>query len=196
MRFPNDYQSNSEVVTTYGYATLADEKKFLSTEMTSEYDYKGSLVNQRVTTKSPTGRGQATSDDDSGGTSGSGNTGDDRTTPYQRGQTSSTAQAFKDAANPNLKAEKESRTLNGLSLYDSSFPIHNVDKLIELTEAISWLNRRTKETVTMTIYEYPHLIDFNDRILFNGAQYFLVSNVAMTNARVFNEQRVTFTRWY
>ena len=48
----------------------------------------------------------------------------------------------------------------------------------------------------MTIYEYPHLIDFNDRILFNGAQYFLVSNVAMTNARVFNEQRVTFTRWY
>ena len=96
----------------------------------------------------------------------------------------------------NYYTETQSRTLNGLSLYDSSFPIHNVDKLVELTAAIQWLNRRTKETVTFTLYECPHLIDFNDRIIFNGAQYFLVSNVATTNARIFNEQRISLVRWY
>ena len=237
-RYPNDFTSNSRVVTTYGYLTLADGKKFLSTEMVSEYDANDKLVDQRVTTKSPTGRGQGTSDDDAGGSSGSGNIGDDRVTPYQLAQANKTGEAafenalgnydstwdkalkdytssdpvdvdafkksfdesFNDAFSSshegNYYTERQSRTLNGLSLYDSSFPIHNVGKLMELTEAIRWLNRRTKETVTMTIYEYPHLIDFNDRILFDGAQYFLVSNVAMTNARVFNEQRVTFTRWY
>lgn len=244
VRYPNDFTSNSRVITTYGYLTLADGKKFLSTEMVSEYDANDKLVDQRVTTKSPTGRGQGTSDDDAGGSSGSGNIGDDRVTPYQLAQANKTGEAafenalgsydstwdktladytskmehstptpaqvqelkekfqksFNDAFSSNHEAdyytERQSRTLNGLSLYDSSFPIHNVGKLMELTEAVRWLNRRTKETVTMTIYEYPHLIDFNDRILFNGAQYFLVSNVAMTNARVFNEQRVTFTRWY
>ena len=96
----------------------------------------------------------------------------------------------------NYYTEQQSRTLNGLSLYDSSFPIHNVGKLVELTAAIKWLNRRTKETVTFTLYEYPHLIDFNDRIIFNGSEYFLVSNVATTNARIFNEQRVSMVRWY
>ena len=96
----------------------------------------------------------------------------------------------------NYYTETQSRTLNGLSLYDSSFPIHNVNKLVELTAAIKWLNRRTKETVTFTLYECPHLIDFNDRIIFNGAEYFLVSNIATTNARIFNEQRISLVRWY
>ena len=241
IEYPSDRTSNSRVVTTYGYLKLSDGKKFLSTEMVSEYDANDKLVDQRVTTKSPTGRGQGTSDDDAGGSSGSGNIGDDRVTPYQRAQASKTSEAafenalgdydstwdkalndytssagtdpvdvaafkknfddsfndaFKSDHESNYYTERQSRTLNGLSLYDSSFPIHNVGKLVELTAAIKWLNRRTKETVTFSLYEYPHLIDFNDRILFNGSEYFLVSNVATTNARIFNEQRVSMVRWY
>ena len=160
--------------------------------------------------------------EDIGGVVGQ-NTGDDRVTPFARykanslndSSSSSGASGTFDALNDidssgaywynpetgkweklNETVDTQSRTINGLSLYDSSFPIHNTDKLIELTEAIKWLNRRTKETVTFTLYEYPHLIDFNDRIIFNGAQYFLVSNIATTDAHIFNEQRISMVRWY
>ena len=87
-------------------------------------------------------------------------------------------------------------TTNGLSLYDSSFPIHNEDKLIRVTNALKWLNRKTQETLTLSVYEFNHLIDFNDRIIFGGNEYFLVSNTAMTTSRLLNEQNLTLTRWY
>ncbi len=152
------------------------------------------------------------------------NTGDDRVTPFSHYKAGSLSDSFKNSSGGaktfdsidniessgayyfnretgkwekiNETVDTQSRTLNGLSLYDSSFPIHNVEKLVELTAAVQWLNRRTKETVNFTLYEYPHLIDFNDRIIFNGAEYFLVSNIATTNARVFNEQRISLVRWY
>ena len=87
-------------------------------------------------------------------------------------------------------------TTNGLSLYDSSFPIHNEATLIKVTKALKWLNRKTQETLNISLYEFPHLIDFDDRVVFNGNEYFLVNNTATTTPRIFNEQNLTLVRWY
>ncbi|MBR6012791.1 MAG: hypothetical protein IK062_03285, partial [Selenomonadaceae bacterium] len=70
-------------------------------------------------------------------------------------------------------------TIDGNPLIDTSFPVADKDKLIELTDAIKWLNRKVKETVAFDLYNYPHLIDFNDKIMFNGKFYFLESNTAL-----------------
>ena len=110
-----------------------------------------------------------------------------------------------------------------MALFDVSFPIQNInedsldflsweeqggkpegiidsslgaDYLIELTEAIKWLNRRTKENVSITIYDFPHLIDFNDKIILYGADYFLVNNTARATPRIRNEQTLTLVRWF
>ena len=93
-------------------------------------------------------------------------------------------------------AEKESVTLSGIALYDSSFPVSGAEKLIELTAALKWLNRKTQETISMDIYDYPHVIDFNDRIIFNGATYFLESNTVVKTPRIVNKQSVQLVRWY
>lgn len=212
---------DTKTVTTYGYSTWFG-RVYLSTEMIEMYskgkDFIYHLDDTRITTKSPTGRGQVATNDDSGNADSGGGTGDDRPTPYQESRTNLAKEAALENKLPdfpdmdedkfvkqtafnadhelNYYTEKLSRTVNGLSLYDSAFPIHNTGKLIALTNAIKWLNRRTKETVTMTIYEYPHLIDFNDRIIFEGNVYFLVSNTATTTERIFNEQRITMVRWY
>lgn len=206
--------SNSTTVTTYGYLTLPDGKKFLSTEMTSEYDAHGTLVEQRVTTKSPTGRGQGTSSNDNGASSTGADKGDDRETPYQRYSTAQTKEAalqhssdlnnstaqgsdyFNSTHAPDYYTYTESRTINGLLLYDSSYPIHDEATLIKITNAIKWLNRKTRETVTLSIYGFPHLIDFNDRIILDGNEYFLVSNKLSITPRLFNEQALTLTRWF
>ena len=87
-------------------------------------------------------------------------------------------------------------TTNGLSLYDSSFPIHDEATLIKVTKALKWLNRKTQETLNISLYEFPHLIDFDDRVVFNGNEYFLVNNTATTTPRIFNEQNLTLVRWY
>lgn len=230
---PYEPSEDTKTVTTYGYMTLDDGKKFLSTEMIEEYVKSSSgtayeLENTRVTTKSPTGRGQGATADNQGNVSASGNTSDDRVTPRSKKSKSASSDT-----------QKKYRDIDGFSLIDTSFPIQDIsseqfdssvpwdkvregkirvtigDKLVaegtdidsvdtakgrgrleELTEAIKWLNRKTKETVTITLYEFPHLIDFNDRILLFGKEYFLVRNTATTTPRVFNEQQITLERWF
>ena len=142
--------------------------------------------------------------------------GDDRVSPY-----SSAREINEDP----YETVTEHCDVEGLTLFDMSFPIQNairenfteapfpiiglteeqinsVDtakghgRLKQITEDIKWLNRRTQETVTFSLYNFPHLIDFNDRILLNGAEYFLVANSASSKPRVFNEQNLTLRRWF
>lgn len=87
-------------------------------------------------------------------------------------------------------------TIYGNPLIDTSFPVVNQDKLAELSAAIRWLNRKTQETISMDIYNYPHVIDFNDRIIFNGNTYFLDSNSVTRTPRIVNKQSITIVRWY
>ena len=81
------------------------------------------------------------------------------------------------------------------ALFDTEFPISDTATLKKLTHDIEWLNRKTEEKVTMDIWQYGHLIDFTDRIKFNGNTYYLESNhVSRTPDEL--KQTVTFIRWY
>lgn len=187
---PYNHTADTRTVTTYGYKTLANNQKFLSTEMVTMYE-NGKWVDTRVTTKSPTGRGQGATTDNSGNTDTGGNISDDRATPYSEKKAAELIKSL-----PENATDSDGQFVDGVSLYDSSFPIHDTATLIRLTEALKWLNRRTREIVTLSIYNFPHLVDFNDRIVLFGNEYYLVSNRAHTNPRIYNEQALTLVRWY
>lgn len=89
------------------------------------------------------------------------------------------------------------------SLIDTEFPVIGEDYLWELTKAIEWLNRKTQETVTVEVVAnvrsgvpyVKHIVDFTERIKFNGSEYFLVSNVVELTPRSLR-QTIKMTRWY
>lgn len=247
---PQAEDEDTKTVTTYGYMTLGNGKKFLSTEMIEKYSIgeNGSweLEDTRITTKSPTGRGQGATTDDKGNSSASGNIGDDRVSPYSADNPTydnpiySKPKSGSSGGGGGGNTIDEYRDIEGLTLIDTSFPIQNISseefdflpwdwdavrdgkatvtidgkpvspdfniedidtakgrgRLRELTDAIKWLNRKTQETVTLTLYEFPHLINLNDRILLDGNIYFLENNVAKTTPRIFNEQALTLVRWF
>lgn len=93
--------------------------------------------------------------------------------------------------------ERDINKITGFNpLIDTDFPVLDSDIYAALIDAYAWLNRRTQETVTLSIYNCPHLFDFNDRILLDGYEYFLVGNTARTTSRIFNEQTLTLRRWF
>ena len=81
-------------------------------------------------------------------------------------------------------------------LIDTDFPVLDANIYSQLIAAYAWLNRRTQETLTFDVYDYPHLIDFNDRILFGGYEYHLVSNTATSNENIRNKQSLRIVRWF
>ena len=88
-------------------------------------------------------------------------------------------------------------------LVDTAFPVKGEAYLWELTKAIEWLNRKTQETVTVEIIanirggvpDVNHIVDFTERIKFNGSEYFLVSNAVELTPRSL-KQTIRMTRWY
>jgi hypothetical protein len=103
-----------------------------------------------------------------------------------------------DQSNLNLGGkypDNSDESYQGAALFDTSFPISDTATLKKLTKDIEWLNRKTEEKVSMDIWQYPHLIDFTDRILFNGAAYFLESNQVTQTPKEL-KQTVTMIRWY
>lgn len=91
--------------------------------------------------------------------------------------------------------DNSGESYQGAALFDTSFPISDTATLKKLTKDIEWLNRKTEEKISMDIWQYPHLIDFTDKILFNGAAYFLESNQVTQTPREL-KQTVTMIRWY
>ena len=89
------------------------------------------------------------------------------------------------------------------SLIDTEFPVKDKAYLKELTQAILWLNRKTQETVTLEIHariqdgvpDVGHIVDFTERIKFEGHEYFLVSNTVELTPRSL-KQTIKMTRWY
>ena len=90
----------------------------------------------------------------------------------------------------------DTAVISGNPLIDTSFPVVGNSKLIELSKAVRWLNRKTKETVSLDIFDYPHVFDFNDQILFDGNTYFLDSNTVVKTPRIINKQSLTIVRWF
>ena len=89
------------------------------------------------------------------------------------------------------------------SLIDMEFPVKGEAVLKELTQAILWLNRKTQETVTLEVYanicdgvpDVGHIVDFTERIKFEGQEYFLQSNAVELTPRSL-KQTIKMTRWY
>ena len=89
------------------------------------------------------------------------------------------------------------------SLIDTEFPVKGEAVLKELTQAILWLNRKTQEIVTLEVYaniqdgvpDVGHIVDFTERIRFEGQEYFLQSNAVELTPRSL-KQTIKMTRWY
>ena len=90
-----------------------------------------------------------------------------------------------------------------VSLIDTEFPVKGEEILKELTQAILWLNRKTQEIVTLEVYaniqdgvpDVGHIVDFTERIRFEGQEYFLQSNAVELTPRSL-KQTIKMTRWY
>ena len=89
------------------------------------------------------------------------------------------------------------------SLIDTEFPVVGTDYLRALTREIEWLNRKTQETVTVEIRarvqngipDIDHIVDFTERIRFEGYEYFLQSNTVELTPRLLR-QTIKMVRWY
>ena len=94
-------------------------------------------------------------------------------------------------------------TLPYSSLIDTEFPVVGTDYLRALTREIEWLNRKTQETVTVEfrariqngIPDIDHIVDFTERIRFEGHEYFLQSNTVELTPRLLR-QTIKMVRWY
>jgi len=89
------------------------------------------------------------------------------------------------------------------SLIDTEFPVVGTDYLRALTREIEWLNRKTQETVTVEIRarirsgvpDIDHIVDFTERIRFEGHEYFLQSNTVELTPHLLR-QTIKMVRWY
>ena len=89
------------------------------------------------------------------------------------------------------------------SLIDTEFPVVGTDYLRALTREIEWLNRKTQETITVEIRarirsgvpDIDHIVDFTERIRFEGHEYFLQSNMVELTPRLLR-QTIKMVRWF
>ena len=89
------------------------------------------------------------------------------------------------------------------SLIDTEFPVVGADYLRMLTKEIEWLNRKTQETLTVEIRarirsgvpDIDHIVDFTERIRFEGHEYFLQSNTVELTPRLLR-QTIKMVRWF
>ena len=94
-------------------------------------------------------------------------------------------------------------TLPYSSLIDTEFPVVGTDYLRALTREIEWLNRKTQETITVEIRarirsgvpDIDHIVDFTERIHFEGHEYFLQSNTVELTPRLLR-QTIKMVRWF
>lgn len=89
------------------------------------------------------------------------------------------------------------------SLIDTEFPVEGEEYLRILTDEIEWLNRKIQETIAIEIHanvrngvpDINHVVDFTERIMFHGNEYYLVSNTVELTPRSL-KQSIKMTRWY
>ena len=85
---------------------------------------------------------------------------------------------------------------NGVSPnFDNSFPISDKDYLHDLTQEMLDWNNNIEEKVSFEVYNYGHMIDFTDKILLDGNEYYLESNQYDKDPRS-EKQSVVLIRWY
>lgn len=174
----------------YQYTTLSNGRKVLESETHSTYK-DGNRTDYQQIQHTYLGQGQShvRAFDEGGEYLGSDigqSKGDDRVTPWGKYTSRVYQGVYKD----------KERTIYGLVGFDTSFPVDGDETLKEITSEIKWLNRKTMEVVTINLFDFPHVIDFNDRILLEGNEYFLKSNTTIQNKRIVNKQTLSIVRWY
>ena len=89
------------------------------------------------------------------------------------------------------------------AIINTSFPIVEQDIKNACVEAMLWLNRRIQEEVSIEIFpevingipQFDHVIDFTERIKYEGNEYYLVSNdIELTSDQYI--QKLNLIRWY
>lgn len=194
-----------EVETDYDYITLKNGRKFLHKETTRSY-IDQELIDENIVEHMPLDQGQShtyVKDDEGyylGSTVGRGKR-DDRISKRKKVElpnddTVDLNENEEDDNWQNTKTESQSRTIPGIVNFDTSFPVYGNEKLKAITEEIKRLNRQTKETVTVEIYNYNHVININDQIIFHGHTYFFENNTVTKTPRIVNKQTLTMVRWF
>ena len=89
------------------------------------------------------------------------------------------------------------------AIIDDSFPVRESEIKDALNAALRWLHRKIQETVTLDLIarvdngipSINHIVDFTERIKFDGNEYFLVSNrITFTPRKLI--QNLQLIRWY
>ena len=184
--------ADSTITTSYDYASTGNDK-YLATETEVTVSNKDSSdTTTRITQHVYLGNGWY------------------GTTVYQDGerQGSSVGQGrpggkaskyLIDQSNTNLGSTYpgDDASMFGTALFDTDFPVAASDTgtLIALTKSIEWLNRKTEERISMDIWQYSHVIDFTDKIIYNGNVYYLESNTISRSPREL-KQSIEIVRWY
>lgn len=181
-------------ITEHKYITGTTGNKILSEERTTVYDLSGNQIDYRSVKHSHTNYGQAAvtagnSDSENIVSMAKNVPFDERPTPYALGQ------HLKAIITEKTGSKQQYRTISGILPYDSSFPVLDGEGLQEIANAILDLDRSIKETVTLSLFGYPHIIDFNDRIVLNGEEYFLSSNEISTTPRIQQQQNLSLVRF-
>lgn len=178
------------ITTTYDYATTINDK-YLATETAVSSDKSGNTNSTTVTQHVYLGNGwygTAVYVD-----------GAFQSSSVSSGKPGGKANKYIiDQSNLNLGSgypKDDGGQIEGAALFDTEFPIYDSATLKKLTRDIEWLNRKTEERLTMDIWQYGHLIDFTDRVKYQGNTYYLESNqVSRTPAEL--KQTVTIVRWF
>ena len=85
----------------------------------------------------------------------------------------------------------------------TTFPVRDSSLQTELNNALRWLHGKITESVSLDLVskvvdgvpEINHVVDFTERVKFNGHEYFLVSNQISFTPRKFI-QKLQLVRWY
>lgn len=186
-------EDGSVTTVDYSYMDLGSGRKFLCSEH-SVTMMNNNLLSEKTIEHTPLGNGQehiAAYDSDGadiGGAIGK-SMGDDKPSQWaERRENVYISNIWKALV-------RRGGTLEGNPLIDPSFPVCGDEKLEELTAAVKWLNRSIRETVTLDVYDYPHILTLDDTVQLDGKQYYVQSNVALRNARIVNKQSLTLVRW-
>ena len=104
--------------------------------------------------------------------------------------------------------EKQSRIAHGQSTHanqlldGTDFPVDN-KTYKSLKSEYLWMNQKICETVSLditpdvirSVEDMTHIIDFTDKLILDGNEYYLVSNSVQKNPRMF-KQSLKIVRWY
>lgn len=176
----------------------------LKSETETTKDADGHIISQSITTHEILAGGWrnsvTVSQDADGNTVGVGSTGS-RTRPGDMGNTFY-ADQVKLARGGVWRGSKNAAD-GGTSLFDTDFPVKEAWMVKKCYEEIRWMNRRTKETVNLdfvppvaySVPAYQHVIDFTDKIIYGGNEYFLSAN-SVSFTPMGHRQTLTLVRWY